>query len=128
SVARALISWRVSPRPAAHSGEHIMSFETRVIETLPVVEAELDYLIPVSQRPRNYPFDPPPGVPRSNAKHEAHRVSIHDLRPVAENAELDEQGFGVVRHRSAVRDFWDDDEVRRVYYPEVEAELTRATG
>ncbi|HEV3178251.1 MAG TPA: CmcJ/NvfI family oxidoreductase, partial [Stellaceae bacterium] len=73
-------------------------------------------------------FDPPPGVPRSNTKHEAHRVSIHDLRPVAENAELDEQGFGVVRHRSAVRDFWDEDEVRGSYYPEVEAELTRATG
>jgi hypothetical protein len=105
-----------------------MSFETRVIETLPVVEAELNYLIPMSERPRNYTFDPPPGVPRSNAKHEAHRVSIHDLRPVAENAELHEQGFGVVRHRSAVRDFWDEDEVRRVYYPEVEAELTRATG
>ena len=31
------------------------------------------------------------------------------------------QGFALAEQRSAVRDFWDDDEVRRVYYPEAEA-------
>jgi hypothetical protein len=31
-----------------------MTLETQAIETLPVVEAELTYLVPMSERPRNY--------------------------------------------------------------------------
>ena len=41
---------------------------------------------------------------------------------------LDANGFALVNHRSAVRDFFDDEEVRRVYYPEVERVLKQATG
>jgi hypothetical protein len=47
---------------------------------------------------------------------------------VAAEAGLDTEGFAVLRAASAVRDFWDDDEVRRVYYPESEALIRRATG
>jgi len=46
----------------------------------------------------------------------------------AENATLDEQGFAVLRHRSAVRDFQDEAEIRGTYYPEAEALLKRVTG
>ena len=49
---------------------------------LPHVEATLNYLAPMAERPRNYTFDPPPGVPRSNSQREAHTVAIHDVRPV----------------------------------------------
>ena len=79
-------------------------------------------------RPRNYTFDPPPGVPRSNSTHEAHIVPIHDARVVAPDISLDREGFDVLRHASAVRDFWDEDEVRRVYYPEVQRVLAEVTG
>ena len=105
-----------------------MAFETVAIETLPVVEAELSYLVPMPARPRYYTYDPPPGVPRSNSAYEAHRVRIRDLRPVAENATLDEQGFAVLRHRSAVHDFSDEAQIRGTYYPETEALLKRITG
>jgi len=105
-----------------------MAFETQAIETLPVVEAELNYLTPMAERPRNYTFDPPPGEPRSNIVPEAHRVRIHDLRPVAENAALDEQGFAVLRHHAAVRDFESEDEIRGAYCPETEALIKHATG
>jgi hypothetical protein len=105
-----------------------MTFETQAIETLPVVEAELNYLTPMAKRPRYYTFDPPPGVPRTNIVPEAHRVRIHDVRPVAENATLDEQGFAVLRHHSRVRDFDSEDEIRGVYYPETEALIKHATG
>jgi hypothetical protein len=47
---------------------------------------------------------------------------------VAENATLDEQGFAVVHHRSAVRDFQDEAEVRGTYYAEAKALLKRVTG
>ena len=105
-----------------------MTLETLGIDTLPVVEAELTYLTPMVERPRNYTFDPPPGLPRSNSTPEPHQVRIHDLRPVAENATLDEQGFAVLRHHSAVRDFQSEDEIRGVYYPETEALIKHATG
>jgi hypothetical protein len=41
---------------------------------------------------------------------------------------LDQEGFAVVRHRSGVRDFYDEDELRTVYYPEAERLIAEATG
>ena len=55
-------------------------------------------------------------------------MPIHDARPVADRVSLDANGFALVNHRSAVRDFFDDEEVRRVYYPEVERVVKQATG
>src|SRR5258708_6599825 len=55
-------------------------------------------------------------------------VSIYDMRPIQHELDLDREGFGLVEHRTAVRDFWDDDEVRRVYYPEAETFLKEHTG
>jgi hypothetical protein len=105
-----------------------MSLQSSTIESLPTVEAELNYLTPTTERPRNYASNPPPGVPRSNTTAEPHTLPIHDLRPVAAAASLDEQGFAVVTRRSDVRDFHDEDEIRRIYYPETEALVKRATG
>jgi hypothetical protein len=95
---------------------------------LPHVEATLNYLAPMAERPRNYTFDPPPGVPRSNSTHEAHRVPIHDARVVASDISLDREGFAVLNYHSAVQDFWDEEELRRVYYPEVQRVMAEATG
>jgi len=95
---------------------------------LPGIDATLNYLTPMAERPRNYTFDPPPGVPWSNTEHEAHIVKIHDVRPVAGQVSLDREGFAVLQQQSAVLDFWDEDEVRRTYYPEAERVIAEATG
>ena len=89
-----------------------MSLQANVVASLPHVEADMNYLVPMADRPRNYTFEPPAGVPRSNTNHEAHRVAIHDARPVAGSVSLDANGFALVDHRSAVRDFFDDEEVQ----------------
>jgi hypothetical protein len=101
--------------------------DTRVSEiaALPYVHAELNYLVPMAERPRNYTYE---GAPPANTAHEAHRVPVHDLRPIAAEVALDREGFALLRHETAVRDFWDDDEVRRTYYPEAEAAIAAATG
>lgn len=57
-----------------------------------------------------------------------HDVVIDDARAMAEQLDLDRQGFALMRHPTAVRDFYDDDEVRRVYYPEMEALVRSVTG
>ena len=99
--------------------------ETR-IESLPFVTAELNYLAPVSGKPRTYAFDPPPGEPKSTSLPEPHQVPIFDARLIADHFSLDREGFALVRHPTRVRDFYDDEEVRAVYYPAVEA-FIRAT-
>ncbi len=105
-----------------------MDTMTGSIIELPHIYAELHYLSPMAERPRNYTDEPPTGMPRSNTVSEAHMVPIHDLRAIAAEASLDREGFALLRHESAVRDFWDDDEVRRVYYPEAAAAIAQATG
>ena len=41
---------------------------------------------------------------------------------------LDRQAFILAPHETQVRDFYDKDEVRRIYEPEVEALIKRETG
>jgi hypothetical protein len=93
------------------------------IESLPFVEAELNYLVPVNGKPRTYAFDPPPGEPKTTALPEPHTVQIFNGRPIADSISLDREGFALVRHPAAVRNFYDDTEVRRLYYPAAEAFL-----
>ena len=92
------------------------------------VTAELNYLAPTHERPRTYTFDPPAGAPRTTALNEPHAVRIADARPILADVSLDRQGFDLVRHHSAVRDFYSNAEVRSVYYPEAEQILKDATG
>jgi hypothetical protein len=101
-----------------------MGLQQAKLESLPFVTAELNYLAPTAGKPRTYAFDPPPGEPKSTALPEPHNVPIFDARLIAANLSLDREGFALVRHPTIVRDFYDDKEVRNVYYPAVEAFLT----
>ena len=105
-----------------------MSLQSAEVETLPFVEAELNYLAPTRERPRTYTYDPPEGAPRTTTVNEPHATKIADARPILSELSLDEEGFGLERHASAVRDFFDDEEVKRVYYREAEQLLKQVTG
>ena len=98
------------------------------IDRLPYVEADLNYLVPMADRPRYYAYEPGPSDPAPNMVHEAHRVRIHDMRPIGHEISLDRFGFALLEQRTAVTNFWDDDEVRQVYYPEAERFIAEATG
>ena len=105
-----------------------MTLSPDVIDGLPHVEGVLNYLAPMAERPMNLAYDPSPGVPRSTGEPEPHRVKIYDARPITPRLSLDSEGLAVVKHNSAVRDFYDEDELRRVYYPEAERLVAKATG
>lgn len=98
----------------------------RKIESLPFVLAELNYLAPTDGKPRTYAFDPPPGEPKSTALPEPHQVPVFDGRSISDSFSLDREGFALVRHPTAVRDFYNDEEIRKVYYPAAES-FIRAT-
>jgi hypothetical protein len=98
----------------------------QLIERLPHVEGVLNYLKPSREKPRTYAFEQPGGA--INPDHEARTVRIHDMRPVAAQMSLDREGFALVGQRSALADFTDEEELRRIYYPEAERLVAQATG
>src|SRR5260370_33253705 len=59
---------------------------------------------------------------------EPRRVVIRNGRPHADQFALEREGFRFVHHPTKVVDFFDEDEVRRVYYPEMEALVKAETG
>src|SRR5690242_4587181 len=92
------------------------------------VSGVLKYIAPTRDKPHSYMYDPPPGVPKLSATYEDHVTTIRSLRPSAGSLSLDVEGFRLVSHRSAVRDFYSEDEVRSTHYPEVASLLAQETG
>jgi hypothetical protein len=92
------------------------------------IKASLNYLEPTSEKPVYYAYEPPAGTPRSTGKFVAHSVPIRNAREVVRDLSLDKQGFQLTHQETAVRDFYDQEEVKAAYYPEVERLLKEATG
>jgi hypothetical protein len=93
-----------------------------------LVDASLNYIAESSEKPVYYAYEPPPGVPRVSGRFVAQTMPVRNARTTMENFSLDKQGFELRRHETSVVDFYDREEVKRVYYPEVERLLKAATG
>jgi hypothetical protein len=102
--------------------------EDRTRASIKVVNAWLNYLAEATPKPVNYAYDPPAGVPRRSGKYVEQSVGIRNGREALDELSLDINGFVLTPHESAVKDFYDSDEVKSVYYPEVELLLKRVTG
>ena len=105
-----------------------MGLQNEKIAALSFVTADLNYFTPSVDRPRTYTFEPPSGQPKSNIVPDAHSLPIYDIRPISETVSLDREGFALVRQKSSVKDFYNDDEIKAVYYPEAERLIKAATG
>src|SRR5277367_5670053 len=81
------------------------------------VEASLNYIEESSERPVYYAYEPPAGTPRSTGKFLARTVPIRNAREVVGDLSLDIQGFRLTHQETAVRDFYDQKEVKATYYP-----------
>lgn len=92
------------------------------------IEASLNYIAESNERPVYYAYEPPPGTPRVTGKFVAQTVAIRNGRQVVDDLSLDKQGFQLTHQESAVQDFYDQEEVKQTYYPEVEQLLKEATG
>lgn len=92
------------------------------------VTASLQFLATTDEMPVALVSEPGLGPDKHSWTTAEHDVVIDDARAMAEQLDLDRQGFALMRHPTAVRDFYDDDEVRRVYYPEMEALVRSVTG
>ena len=91
------------------------------------IEAELIYLAK-AEKLVTYVAKPGGVDEREGGQSETHRVTLHNGRPLADRFEFEREGFRFVPHRTQVGDFFDEDEIRRVYYPECEALIKQVSG
>jgi hypothetical protein len=90
--------------------------------------ATLHYLKRGPEKPTYYRIEPPPGVPVWNGVDDLREVRIEDARGRESEFTLDRNGFALVTAPTAVADFYDPEEIKRVYYPEVERLLREKLG
>ena len=92
------------------------------------VNGVLNYLADRNDQPVTYTYQPPPGVAARSGNYAKYSVAIHNARALLSQLSLDRQGFAVAHQETAVANFYDEKEVRAVYYPEVEQMVKEFTG
>jgi hypothetical protein len=102
--------------------------QTPAYPNLKYVDGSLNFIDPTGEKPVNYMYQPPEGVPLSTGSYLKFTVPIYDARPLLNELSLDREGFEIVRQESKVANFFDDAEVLAVYYPEVERLVRQHTG
>ena len=101
---------------------------TIVPATLETVSSSVQFTVDTGETPVSLVNNPGEGADDRSGTFEWRDIVIHDARPIADQIDLDGEGFVLVNHETAVEDFLDDAEVRRVYYPEMERLVIEATG
>ena len=87
------------------------------------VEAIIRYVVP-GEKAIFYPAD----RDRSYWPAVEHRMRVESMRPHVSDLALERNGFVLVREPTQVRNFYDADEVKRVYYPEILELVKRLNG
>lgn len=90
------------------------------------MQAAIRYTLDTGQRLVNETFGPNNIRRKVQGADELRTVEIQDGR--RGRWSLDENGFELVPHPTAMRDFFDAQELKAVYYPEVEALIGRVAG
>src|SRR5215468_2971419 len=94
----------------------------------PAITAELTYAIDTGEKPVNETFGPGNIRRRNSGAKERRPVRIEIGRPLTAEFSLDRNGFAFVAHRTAMTDFFDPEELKTVYYPEVERLVAAVSG
>src|SRR5579859_3457335 len=103
--------------------------DTAELDVAPdTIEATVQYIINDGSKVFTIVASPGSRDTRSGAKPDPRRVTIHNGRPHTSEFELEREGFHFIRHDTKMSDFYDEDEIRRVYYPEMEALIKAESG
>ena len=97
-------------------------------ESLPSIRTTVQFTKDDGSTPVSIVREAGTGPDTRRGQYEDHEITIYDGRPIAEDLSLDRQGFTLTRFPTAVKDFYDEEEVRTVYYPEMERIVQQATG
>ena len=96
------------------------------VETVPdVIEATVNYVQNNGEKLFTYTGAPGGNDKRQGGSYDPRTVKMHNGRLETDRFVLDRDGFRFVPHPTKMRDFYDEDEIRSVYYPEM-IELIKA--
>ena len=90
--------------------------------------AEIPYTVETGENLVNETFGPNNIRRRKTGTHELKPMAIQNGRLLADRLSLDENGFVFVEHKTAVRDFFDAEQLQSVYYPEVEQLIKKTSN
>ncbi len=98
-------------------------------DVLPSIEALLNYLIDTGEKPASFGgVSSEAAAEKRKGKYQEYRTTIYNGRPLIGQLTLDREGFLLVTHETKIQDFYDDQEVRSVYYGETEQLVKRISG
>lgn len=92
------------------------------------VQATLTYVSDKVTNPAIYNYRPDPNDPDRSPENENHNMTIADARNYINELSLDREGLEIANISSNVTDYYDDEQVRSIYYPEIVKLVERATG
>ena len=95
-------------------------------EAVDHTEATLNYIVSDGSKIFTVTADPGGTDVRSGGTLDPRKVAIHSGRN--QDFVLDRDGFRFVRHDTRVTDFFDDEQIKRIYYPEMEALVKAESG
>ncbi len=93
------------------------------------VQSTINYIVAGGEKPVT--FSNAPGAPRvtgNTGKYQQRDVTIHNGRLSHNRFALEKEGFVLVSRNTRVSDFYNEEQVRSVYYPEVESLVQQLTG
>ncbi len=92
------------------------------------VVAALNYCVNTGEMPVNQTFEEGNVDRAYTGQFSSHNVEIGNGRGLREQLSLDVHGFKLADHKTKVKNFLNEDEVKSVYYPEVEQLIKNLTG
>jgi hypothetical protein len=92
------------------------------------VEARISYTADTGETLVNETFGPNNIRRKTSGTAATEKVEIQNGRLLLAELSLDRNGFELVEHRTAVRNFFDPEELKSVYYPEVERLVAARSG
>jgi hypothetical protein len=98
------------------------------IDAPATIEASVNYLLDTGDKPFTFTGGPGSTDVRTGGTPDPHTVTLHNGRLVPDGFVLERNGFRFIEHDTRMRDFFDEDEIARIYYPEMEALIKRETG
>lgn len=106
-----------------------MSRPEVIAEISPAIEAMLNYLIDTGDKPASYGgVSTAVADQKRKGKYQEHKMPVFDGRAIADHLSLEREGFILVKHETRVKDFFDEAEVRSVYYRETERLVKQLSG
>jgi hypothetical protein len=92
------------------------------------IEATLNYIVDDGSKIFTETASPGGSDVRTGGKLDPHLVTIYNGRHRTDAFKLEIEGFHFIDHDTQVRDFYDEAEIRRVYYPEMETLIKAESG